>query len=164
MKKFAILSVAALALVCMSQQQASAWFNIGLKAGVAFNWQSGNNSYFRGAYVSGPANCPVGMYPGVGGPVGFGVRGPIVYPYINNGHISTGDNHAVGTQNTAPKNAASQSTSVTPSSVYQAYYQTGYYGYGYQPVNYSYPGYGYGYQAPAANPYYYQAPSYWYGR
>lgn len=64
MKKFLSLSIVAVALVAVAQQEASAWSNIKFGAGVNMSWQTGDNTLLWGLFRNGQIPPP----PGFGAP------------------------------------------------------------------------------------------------
>jgi hypothetical protein len=160
MKRFIALSLAALALALLAQQPASAWSNIRFKAGIDLQWQSGNNSWFWGAFTSGqyPSCCSTGggMDYGYGYqsyPYGYGAAA--AYPYGAAAGPSTSSPPPV----TSTPPAGTPSGGGTPSANRVGY--TSWYGSGYQPVGYFYPGNSNPMTNSGGN--YYSVPSYWYG-
>lgn len=96
MKKFLIMGFLAVVGLALAQQQASAWVNC--KFGVGLNWQfqSGGNSCFWGAFVNGQ---PPGSDFGQGG---FGNFGPEILPH------GQGDHAYYMPQGTYPQGAPAQ--------------------------------------------------------
>lgn len=163
MKKFAIAGLLALGLLACPQQQADAWIKVQFGVGLNFSFESGNNSWFWGAFNNGqipgyPTNVPIGHH------YGHGYGGyPMDYGYP----ASSDDGHHTGQdQGADPKQKSNGSQSQTQAYRYPSNYGT------YQPVSYQpsyyypqanyyqpsyyYPSYGYGYG-------YSSVPSYWYG-
>jgi hypothetical protein len=142
MKKFLLASGLALAFIALPQQQASAWYKFNFGVGLNIGWESANNSYGCGRWISGPP-----PYAFVPPPAAFPVFGYPAPVYGGDGHYAAAPAAPV-----ASTPAVAQTRSQGP--VQQANYTWGQTGYAqpnyYQP---SYSGYGYGYSVP----------SYWYG-
>jgi hypothetical protein len=157
MKRFLIFSLLAAGLTLGSQQQASAWCNFKFGAGVNWHWQSGNNSWFCGAYRNGEVPGPEFFgYPGCGGgyPVGYG-GGYDSFPYYGAGQPVPGQpSYAAGApqMQAAPTNNVPQQVPTTPIPNYQQRVQ-------FQPTAYQsyYPSY---YQSYYPT-YYNQFPTYY---
>jgi hypothetical protein len=67
MKKIVIAGLAAFCVMAATQQQASAWVNCRFGIGMNWQWQSGGNNFFWGAYHNGQ----------VPGPEAFGYGSPL---------------------------------------------------------------------------------------
>lgn len=172
MKKLFFAGLLALSFLATSQQQAAAWVKINFGVGLNFSYESGNNSWFWGAFNNGqvpgyPTNVPVGLHygHGFGGYYGgydmggyYGGYDQGYYGGGYGGHHQQGGDKKQEQGNKQDDNQVRRSgngyVSYQPVSYQPSYYyqQPSYYS---QP-NYYYPSYGYGYG-------YYSAPSYWYG-
>jgi hypothetical protein len=168
MKKYLLVCLAAVSLIALHQQRASAWVNSHFSAGVTWDYQSANQSLLWGLYrnyepgacmPSLMRNCPGGCCSS-----GYGYPVAPAYPATSPGHDGApyilGQPAATPAQTfpPAPKTSEPSPKSSELGGTYNGYQNAGYYYSGYyynsfQPVGYSDMGYGYG-----------QAPSYWYGR
>ena len=125
MKKVLATGLLAIALIAMSQQQASAWINARLGVGVNLGWQSGGNCFFWGVWHNGE-------HPGQAGHHGHhhGEWAPPVYlPYVWVGHHPHG--HASYPVPGPVDNFAMtpfQSPTYTPPTYYYYYPASYYYG------------------------------------
>jgi hypothetical protein len=136
LKTFWTAGLLALGVLCLSQQQASAWVNAKFGVGLNIAWQSGGNCFGWGLVhgdqppepIYGPAFPDFGFYPPPAAPVIYG--------------------HAMG--GPAPAPTATKSAP-TPSQNSAYYYQPNY-------QTMTFPGY---YTTPN---YYYPAAYYYYGR
>ena len=154
MTKILTAGLLAIALIAMSQQQASAWTNS--KFGIGLNWerQSGANNFFWGAWkngqVPGPEafGQPGGGYMPQGGGFPYFGTGPQGYPQ--------GMPQAFPTQTAPPQTALHQQAYY---GMAQNYSPNPYQAVSYQPNGYYYPNY---YYPSYYQGYNYQAPSYWY--
>jgi hypothetical protein len=63
MKKLLGMSLLALAMTCLSQQQAQAWSKFHFGAGFNLDWEAGGNSFGWGLYRGGPAPGQDMVYP-----------------------------------------------------------------------------------------------------
>lgn len=138
MKRNLGLGLLALGLLLMSQQQAPAYSKFKFGVGLNISWEGANNSFLCGIFKGGPA--PPGYVPESDGASPYSHGG---LPPVGMSGYGNGANPLAG--GILPGPGPSQ---------------------GAQPVGYSdYSGMGgNGYLIPYANPGYYQAPSYWYGK
>lgn len=149
MKKMLCVGLTALGLMLAAHQEASAWINFKFSAGVNWQWQSGGNNLFWGAFSNGQP--------------GFGAFQSQPYPHHPPGQFQW---FGAAPQQQAPASVPANTQAPTGPQAYYApsydanpYRTVGYSGFNignYQP-NYDWyytPGY-YGYQ---------YSPSYWFGR
>jgi hypothetical protein len=167
MKRILALGILALGMTLTTQQQASAWCNFKFGAGINWNYQSGNNTWFCGLYRSGEVPGPEYFgTPGCAGGDCFGgyapayASGPAQYygpngPAYANAQQQQQQTPAAATGNTQ-RTPATTIPNYQPSTVpfqptsYQVPYQGGYQGnYQYNPYwsNSYYGGGGYNYPA-----------------
>jgi hypothetical protein len=161
MKKILVLSAAALTVLAISGQKASAWCDWKFGVGLNLAYRGGGNNFLWGAYKSqqppapgiaglpGPAPVPgavpVPAIPGYAPPYGGGYEGG----YGAQGAMG----YYPGQENPAPSTAQ---TGTQPTNKVQ-------------PVDYQVPaygqyGYGVGYYQSAGASNYAPPPSYWYGK
>lgn len=137
MKKIALAGLVAIALIALSQQQASAWVNQRFSVGLNWHRQSGGNNFLWGAFRNGQPPGPEAF----GGAQSFGAgQMPFAAP-MPQGH---------GSHSSVPQGYAPQTVYYPP--MPQANY-AGQYASPFQFANYPRQTYYY---------YYYPAPAYYY--
>jgi hypothetical protein len=164
MKKISVLSFAALTVLALSQQRASAWCQWKFGIGLNLDYKGGGNNFLWGAYKSQQPPAPgVPGYPGAVPAPAPGPYGPTISPYgppfgggFEGGYGAYGAMGYNNDQSNSPAPATAQTNTQPNNKVQPVGYQvSGYSPYGYSPAAAN---------SPATKTNYAQPPSYWYGK